>query len=80
MPPKADPYATPFHRRIDALLCVFSLTLAALAAPWDVRIAVALSAAGLAALHAGRGVVPVRVRRVLADIALLSPLAVRVLS
>jgi hypothetical protein len=56
------------------------MTLAALAAPWDVTVAVALSAAGLAALHAGRGVVPVRALRVLADVALLSPLAVWVLA
>jgi hypothetical protein len=63
-----------------ALAVSGSLTLAALAAPWDVAVAVALSAAGLAALHAGRAVVPVRAKRVLADIALLSPLAVGVLS
>jgi hypothetical protein len=29
MPPKADPYAAPLHRRIDALLCIFSVILAA---------------------------------------------------
>ena len=30
MPPKADPYATPLHRRIDAFLCIFSVVAAAL--------------------------------------------------
>jgi hypothetical protein len=30
MPPKADPYATPLHRRIDTLLWVFSVVVAAI--------------------------------------------------
>jgi len=25
MPPKADPYATPLHRRIDAILVIISI-------------------------------------------------------
>jgi hypothetical protein len=29
MPPKADPYATPLHRRIDTFLGIFSVILAA---------------------------------------------------
>jgi hypothetical protein len=29
MPPKADPYATPLHRRIDAYLAIFSAAIAA---------------------------------------------------
>jgi len=41
MPPKADPYAAPLHRRIDTFLCVFSLILAAVvffvAAHWSAR-------------------------------------------
>ena len=30
MPPKADPYATPLHRRIDTFLWIFSLVVAAI--------------------------------------------------
>jgi hypothetical protein len=30
MPPKADPYATPLHRRIDTFLLGFSVIVAAL--------------------------------------------------
>jgi hypothetical protein len=30
MPPKADPYAVPLHRRIDTFLWVFSVILAAI--------------------------------------------------
>jgi len=30
MPPKADPYATPLHRGIDAFLCIFSVVVAAI--------------------------------------------------
>jgi hypothetical protein len=55
-------------------------TLAALGAPREVASAVFLGAAALVALHAGRAAVPVRVARVLADVALLSPLAAAVLS
>jgi hypothetical protein len=29
MPPKADPYATPLHRRIDTFLWIFSVVVAA---------------------------------------------------
>jgi hypothetical protein len=29
MPPKADPYAAPLHRRIDTFLWIFSVILAA---------------------------------------------------
>jgi hypothetical protein len=29
MPPKADPYAGPLHRRIDTFLWIFSVILAA---------------------------------------------------
>ena len=57
-----------------------AMTLAAAGAPWEVAVAVALSAGALAALHAGRAVVPVRAARVLADVALLSPLVVAVVS
>lgn len=53
---------------------------AALAAPPDVILAVALSAAALTLLHFGRRAVSVRAARVLADVALLSPLLVAVLS
>ena len=28
MPPKADPYATPLHRRIDTYLAIFSVVTA----------------------------------------------------
>jgi len=28
MPPKADPYATPLHRRIDTYLAIFSVAVA----------------------------------------------------
>ena len=54
--------------------------LAAAAAPWNVAIAVALGAAALGAIHVGRSAVSVRAARVLADVALLSPLLVAVLS
>jgi len=30
MPPKADPYATPLHQRIDTFLWIFSLVVAAI--------------------------------------------------
>ena len=30
MPPKADPYATPLHRRIDIFLWIFSVVVAAI--------------------------------------------------
>lgn len=63
-----------------ALATAGAITLAALAAPWNVAAAVGLSAAALAALHLGRGAVSVRAARVLADGALLSPLVVTVLS
>lgn len=53
---------------------------AALAAAPDVMLAVALSAAALALLHVGRRAMSVRAARVLADVALLSPLLVAVIS
>ena len=30
MPPKADPYATPLHHRIDTFLWIFSIVVAAI--------------------------------------------------
>lgn len=30
MPPKADPYATPLHRRIDAMLMILTAVIAAI--------------------------------------------------
>jgi len=30
MPPKADPYATPMHHRINVYLAIFSLVVAAI--------------------------------------------------
>jgi hypothetical protein len=53
---------------------------AALGAPVPVRLAVFGSTAALAALHASHAVLSVRAARVLADVVLLSPLAVAVCS
>ena len=63
-----------------ALAAAGATTLAAVAAPWNVAVAIFLSTAALAALHVGRSVVPKRAARVLADVALLSPLVVAVVS
>ena len=62
-----------------ALVVAAWATFVAVVAPWAVATAVGTSAAALGTIHFGRAKISVRAARVLADVALLSPLVVAVI-